>query len=175
MTDVQHGSLAPGSASGIHVLHAWAPADATARNALAVVAGDVGKAALQLDTKAVYVLVGVSPTTWLQVADATIVASKLVPSVVYTASTTLQASDADKSIGLNAASAHTITVPPNVFSVGQVLTGIQLGAGRSQFVAGAGVTLNAAIGLYTRLQYAPWALYQRSANSWELTGDLSVS
>lgn len=47
---------------GIHIVHAWAPADAAALAAITVAAGDVGKIAFQADTKAFYILIDTTPT-----------------------------------------------------------------------------------------------------------------
>lgn len=51
-------------AGEIHSPYNWRPANETARNALSVTAGDVGKLALQIDTGASYVLTDDSPATW---------------------------------------------------------------------------------------------------------------
>ena len=105
------------------------------------------------------------------------VASSLITSVVYTANTVAVGTDAGKNIGFNSATDVTYTINSGVFSVGQVLEGAQLGAGRVQFVAGTGgVTITPATGmrLYTRTVLSPFTLYQRSTNVWELYGDLLV-
>lgn len=102
-------------------------------------------------------------------------AKNYLGSVVYTASTTLVASDADAFLGFDVPTPHTLTIPPNTFAVGQVINGVQLGLGATQFVAGADVTINSYLGLYTAGQYATWYLYQRSLNVWELRGDLKSS
>lgn len=99
-------------------------------------------------------------------------ADRLIVSVTYTdLARTLQLSDAGKSIGINTATDSQYTVPPGVFTVGDTLFGIQLGAGRIQFLEGAGVII-VGTSKYSRTQGSPWALYQRSLNNWELTGDL---
>lgn len=101
------------------------------------------------------------------------VVGSTMTSVVYTAAaTTLQASDAGKNVGINNAADNTLTVPPSVFAVGQVLEGVQIGAGRIQFLPGAGVTITSSMRLYSRTTGSPWSLYQRSTNVWELYGDL---
>jgi len=103
-------------------------------------------------------------------------ADRVIASVVYNAAaTTLQLADADRNVAIDSALANTITIPPNVFSVGQVITGTQLGTGRTQFLEGVGVTIRSRLGRYTAGQFAPWTLYQRSANVWELSGDLVSS
>ena len=49
---------------GIHYIHSWAVADAAALAALAPVAGDIGKVAYQIDTKAFYVLENNTGPVW---------------------------------------------------------------------------------------------------------------
>jgi hypothetical protein len=103
-------------------------------------------------------------------------ADRVIASVVYTAAaTTLQAADADRSVGIDSALSNTLTIPPGVFPVGQVIAGTQLGVGRTQFLEGAGVTIRSRLGRYTGGQFAVWTIYQRSANVWELSGDLVSS
>jgi len=53
-----------------HVTHSWSPADAAARTAISVVAADVGKIALQLDTQIPYMLVDDSPVVWQSLVNA---------------------------------------------------------------------------------------------------------
>lgn len=61
------------ASDGIHIVHAYEYADATARlAATGFVAGDVGKIAYQIDTKVWYLLRDHSPITWLQLAGAAI-------------------------------------------------------------------------------------------------------
>ncbi len=57
-----------GPTEGIHVLHHWSVADATARLALSVVPADVGRVARQADTGEFYVLTDDSPMTWGQLS-----------------------------------------------------------------------------------------------------------
>lgn len=103
-------------------------------------------------------------------------ADRVIASVVYTAAaTTLQAADADRSVGIDSALSNTLTIPPGVFPVGQVIAGTQLGVGRTLFAEGAGVTIRSRLGRYTGGQFAVWTLYQRTANVWELSGDLVAS
>ena len=54
----------------MHDLFNWRPAYATARGALSVAAGDVGKLAWQLSDNTLWVLLDDSPLTWLQVFGA---------------------------------------------------------------------------------------------------------
>lgn len=58
-------------AGEIHVWANWEVADSTARLALTVAAGDVGKVAWQQDDDSFWLLTDDSPMTWVQVAGAT--------------------------------------------------------------------------------------------------------
>jgi hypothetical protein len=80
--------------------------------------------------------------------------------------------DADLDLKLPFTVDRTATIPPGVFAVGAWLAGVSSGAGRVQFVEGAGVTLTSFATKYTRAPGSPWALYQRALNIWELYGDL---
>ncbi|KKN57385.1 hypothetical protein LCGC14_0562910, partial [marine sediment metagenome] len=57
-------------AKGIHIVHAFEFADATARNAASVVTADIGKVARQLDDDSFYVLQNTTPT-WAQISGVT--------------------------------------------------------------------------------------------------------
>jgi len=90
---------------------------------------------------------------------------------------TLAASDKDKLVELNNASAITVTVPNNS-SVGIVdgaqVNLLQTGAGQVTVAAGSGVTVNGTPGLKLRAQYSSATLIKRSTNTWVIVGDLSA-
>lgn len=68
MANVLHKDLVPGAGSGIHVSHAWEVVDATARNALGVVAADVGKIARQTGDNTFWMLAKVTGgVVWTQI------------------------------------------------------------------------------------------------------------
>lgn len=69
MSTVLHGDLRPGAASGIHAAHAYEVADAAALAALSVTSLDVGKFALRLDTRRLYLLRSVAPATWVPISE----------------------------------------------------------------------------------------------------------
>jgi hypothetical protein len=75
--DVQHGGLTPGVSSGIHVVHRWSVADASARSALSLTTVDIGGIARQVDTGDFYILRGVSPAAW-QALGSSVVAGDVV-------------------------------------------------------------------------------------------------
>lgn len=141
--------------------------EAATQTALAILSDRLTTAENSLVTKA-----DVAATT----ASLATKADRVIASVVYTAAaTTLQADDADRSVGIDSALSNTLTIPPGVFPVGQVIAGTQLGVGRTLFAEGAGVTIRSRLGRYTGGQFAVWTLYQRTANVWELSGDLVAS
>jgi hypothetical protein len=85
--------------------------------------------------------------------------------------------DTGKVIEMNVASANTFTIPPNAsvaFPVGSTFDVVQVGGGQTTITPGAGVTL-LSYGSNFKLtgQYSACTCYQRSANSWVVTGDLS--
>jgi len=65
MTVARHKDQGPNE--GIHVIHNWDVADATARLALSVVAADVGKVAYQQSDATFWVLASVTPVTWAEI------------------------------------------------------------------------------------------------------------
>lgn len=62
MANANHGDLAPGTASGVHVAQRWTAATEAARLVLSVAAADVGGLCWQSDTKELYVLADTTPT-----------------------------------------------------------------------------------------------------------------
>lgn len=96
-----------------------------------------------------------------------------------TASYVLVAADAAKIVTLANASGNTLTVPPNssvAFPIGTHIDIIQLGAGQTTLVAGAGVTVGkSAATLKLVGQYACVRLRKLAINTWAASGDLAAS
>jgi hypothetical protein len=90
---------------------------------------------------------------------------------------TLVASDQDKLVTLDNVSAITLTIPPTVFSAGQLIDIQQIGAGQVTFAAGAGVTItstgatSAAPNL--RAQFSAATVVCTASNTFTVIGDLS--
>ena len=106
----------------------------------------------------------------------------LTPINTQTASITLSASFAkDSFVQMNVASANTVTIPPDStysYGVGASIDFQQLGAGQTSFVAGAGVTFQAAsvngsTALKMRGQYSVATALKVAANTWAIFGDLT--
>ena len=85
--------------------------------------------------------------------------------------------DKDKLVEMNNASANNLTVPPNssvAFAVGAQIRILQIGAGQTTVVAGAGVTINSTPGLKLRAQWSSATLIKRATDTWVLIGDLAA-
>ena len=85
--------------------------------------------------------------------------------------------DKDKLVEMNNASANNLTVPPNssvAFAVGSQIRILQIGAGQTTVVAGAGVTINSTPGLKLRAQWSSATLIKRATDTWVLIGDLAA-
>lgn len=94
------------------------------------------------------------------------------PINAQTAAYTLVASDAGKLVTMNGASATTITVPKGVFSAGQRVDVLDLGAERVTFAAGSGMTLGGTPSLVSRDQYSAHTVVFLSASQAIVVGDL---
>ena len=94
-----------------------------------------------------------------------------------TASYTLVIDDGGKLVEISNASPNTLTVPPNssvAFPVGTIIDVLQTGAGQTTVTAGAGVTIDKAIGLKLRARWSAGSLIKRATDTWVALGDLSA-
>jgi len=89
----------------------------------------------------------------------------------------LVASDQDKLVTLNNAAAITLTVPPSVFSAGQLINIQQIGAGQVTLAAGVGVTITStgatSAAPKLRAQFSAATVVCTAANTFTVIGDLS--
>jgi len=100
--------------------------------------------------------------------------NKLITANRQTASYTLVASDADKLVEMNVASANNLTVPASTFSAGQQILLSQYGAGQTTIVAGSGMTIRSNGGkLKLSAQYSGATLVFISATEAYLFGDIA--
>ena len=100
-----------------------------------------------------------------------------VSTSAQTASYTLVLTDKNKIVEMNVASGNNLTVPPNssvAFPVGSQINILQVGAGQTTVVQGAGVTVDAAPGLKLRTRWSYATLIKRAENTWVLVGDISA-
>jgi hypothetical protein len=91
-----------------------------------------------------------------------------------TSAYTLTATDKSKMVVVTSSSTANITVPPSVFSQGDVVYIARLGTGSSALTAGAGVTISATPGLNFRAQNSVAAILCTGSNAFIATGDLSA-
>ena len=100
------------------------------------------------------------------------------PNLVLNAQTgttyTAVAADANKLVTLNNASAITVTIPNGVFTVGQQINFLQLGAGQVTFVGDGTSTIVSNPGVKTRAQYSIATVVCIASNTFLLTGDITA-
>jgi hypothetical protein len=100
--------------------------------------------------------------------------NKLVTANRQTASYTLIASDADKLVEMNVASANNLTVPASTFSAGTQILLAQYGAGQTTVVAGSGMTIRSnGAKLKLNAQYSGATLVFISGTEAYLFGDIA--
>jgi hypothetical protein len=91
-----------------------------------------------------------------------------------TAAYTLTVTDKSKMVVVTSSSTANVTVPPSVFSQGDIVYIARLGTGASALVAGSGVTISATPGLNFRAQNSVVAIICTGSNTFIATGDLSA-
>ena len=90
---------------------------------------------------------------------------------------TLVAGNLNQLVTLNNASPITLTVPPSVFSAGDVINIAQIGAGQVTLAQGAGVTINSTGATATapklRARYSAASIVCTASNTFLVVGDIS--
>jgi hypothetical protein len=90
---------------------------------------------------------------------------------------TLVAGNLNQLVTLNNASAITLTVPPSVFSAGDVINIAQIGVGQVTLSQGAGVTINSTGATATapklRARYSAASIICTAANTFLVIGDIA--
>ena len=90
---------------------------------------------------------------------------------------TLLAANLNQLVTLNNASAITLTVPPSVFSAGDVINIAQIGAGQVTLAQGAGVTINSTGATATapklRVRYSAASIICTASNTFLVVGDIA--
>ena len=98
--------------------------------------------------------------------------------VTYTANRTLGLADAGTLVKMSLGAANTVTIPPDIttnFEVGAQIVVVQLGVGQTTFVPGSGVSIySEGSKRITKAQYATASLIKLSADTWLLSGNLTV-
>jgi hypothetical protein len=87
---------------------------------------------------------------------------------------TLVASDANKLVTATNAGAITVTIPAGVFSVGQSINIVQLGAGQVTFQGDGTSTVYSTPGVKLRAQYSIATVACIATNTFLLVGDLTA-
>ena len=103
--------------------------------------------------------------------------SSLTPNVQSGSNYTLQAGDVGKVIVMTSASANTVTVPAAVVPADAYIPVVQAGAGQTTIVPASGaVTLESPSGNLTlNAQFSVAYLYQYTAGTWSVSGELTAS
>ena len=90
---------------------------------------------------------------------------------------TLVAGNLNQLVTLNNASSITLTVPPSVFSAGDVINIAQIGAGQVTLAQGAGVTINSTGATATapklRARYSAASIICTASNTFLVLGDIA--
>ena len=90
---------------------------------------------------------------------------------------TLASGDVGNLVTASNASAITVTVPPSVFTTGQIINVQQIGAGQVTFAQGSGVTITStgatASAPKLRAQYSACTVVCTASNTFTIIGDLS--
>lgn len=109
--------------------------------------------------------------TWIEQDDTTL-SFNAQTGTTYT----LVAGDLGKWVTASNASGITVTVPPSVFSAGNVVHLQQIGAGQVTFAQGAGVTITStgatASAPKLRAQYSACSIVCTASNAFTIVGDL---
>ena len=102
---------------------------------------------------------------------------KLAFNAQTTTGYTLVIGDLNQLVTLNNASSINLTVPPSVFSAGDVINIAQIGAGQVTLLQGSGVTINSTGATSTspklRAQYSAASIVCTTANTFLTLGDIS--
>ena len=94
-----------------------------------------------------------------------------------TAAYTLVASDASKLVTVNDTVSRTVTIPPSVFSAGQIINVQRIGTGAVPFAAGAGVTITStgatSAAPTLRARYSAASVICTASNTFTVIGDIA--
>lgn len=111
--------------------------------------------------------------TWIEQDDSTL-AFNAQTGTTYTL---VAADSANKWVTCSNASGITVTIPPSVFSAGNVVNLQQIGAGQVTFAQGAGVTITStgatASAPKLRAQYSACTIVCTASNTFTIVGDLA--
>lgn len=134
-------------------------------------AGEIG-----YETDTAKFKIGTGSTAWTSLAYATGAAPSLTINAQTGTTYTLVASDSGALVTASNSSAITITIPPSVFTTGQVITVQAINTGAVTFAAGSGVTITST-GATTaapslRAQYSACDVICTGSNTFTIVGDI---
>ena len=134
-----------------------------------------GEIGFETDTKKFKI--GDGSTAWTSLAYAFGAAPALTFNAQTGTSYTLVATDVGALVTLSNASAITLTVPPSVFTTGQVIDIQQIGAGQVTLAQGSGVTITSTGGTTSapklRAQYSGASILCTGSNTFTVFGDIA--
>ena len=134
-----------------------------------------GEIGFETDTKKFKI--GDGSTAWTSLAYAFGAAPALTFNAQTGTSYTLVATDVGALVTLSNASAITLTVPPSVFTTGQVIDIQQIGAGQVTLAQGSGVTITSTGGTASapklRAQYSGASILCTGSNTFTVFGDIA--
>ena len=94
-----------------------------------------------------------------------------------TAAYTLVASDAFKLVTVNDSASRTVTIPPSIFTAGQIINVQRIGTGAVPFAAGSGVTITStgatSAAPTLRAQFSAASIVCTASNVFTVLGDIS--
>lgn len=94
-----------------------------------------------------------------------------------TAAYTLVASDASKLVTVNDTVSRTVTIPPSIFTAGQIINVQRIGTGAVPFAAGAGVTITStgatSAAPTLRARYSAASVICTASNTFTVIGDIA--
>jgi hypothetical protein len=125
-------------------------------------------------------LTGLQGTQGVQGTTGTQGAQGVLPTITYdpeTTAYTLQAANVNQWVTMSSGSSQTITVPPSVFTTGQVVYVQRIGSGAVPIAQGAGVTItsNAATSSAPtlRAQFSSASILCTGSNTFTVVGDIA--
>ena len=86
-------------------------------------------------------------------------------------------SDDGKMLEMNSTLSNTVTIPTDAtanFTIGSIITVLQIGTGQTSIIGASGATVNGTPGLKLRAQWSSVQVIKRAANTWVVIGDLSA-
>jgi hypothetical protein len=134
-------------------------------------AGEIG-----YETDTAKFKIGTGSTAWTSLAYAAGAAPALTMNAQTGTTYTLASSDSGALVTASNTSAVTITVPPSVFTTGQVITVQSINTGTVTFAAGSGVTITStgatASAPILRAQYSAADVICTGTNTFTIVGDI---